>query len=130
MLKYNNIELTDQAEGSDILIINTCGFIDVAKEESINAILEAGELKKLGKIKEIYVAGCLSERYTEDMKLELPEVDNFFGVTDFKGIIESINPLQPSNLTGMRYVPEGTYSSYLKISEGCDNPCSFVLFQL
>ena len=125
MLKYNNIELTDQAEGSDILIINTCGFIDVAKEESINAILEAGELKKLGKIKEIYVAGCLSERYTEDMKLELPEVDNFFGVTDFKGIIESINPLQPSNLTGMRYVPEGTYSSYLKISEGCDNPCSF-----
>lgn len=125
LMNRNNIELTDEAEGADIVIINTCGFIDVAKEESINAILEAGEMKKLGKIKQLYVAGCLSERYTDELKTELPEVDNFFGVTDFKNIIEKINPDIAPNLTGMRFVPKGTYSAYLKISEGCDNPCSF-----
>lgn len=130
LLRRNSIELVDTADGADAVIINTCGFIDVAKEESINAILEAAELKRDGRIGSLYVAGCLSERYAGDLKTELPEVDAFFGVTDFSNILRTINPNPKHDLLGERYVAPGARSMYLKISEGCDNPCSFCAIPL
>ncbi len=130
LLKRNNITLSEQAEGADAVIINTCGFIDVAKEESINAILEAAEMKREGRIGELYVAGCLSERYMNDLEVEIPEVDAYFGVTDFMNILKTINPNYKHDLLGDRYIPEGTKSAYVKISEGCDNPCSFCAIPL
>lgn len=130
LLRRNNIELVDQADGADAVIINTCGFIDVAKEESINAILEAAEMKREGQIGKLYVAGCLSERYGDDMRKELPEVDAFFGVTDFTNILRTINPNPRHDLIGERYVAPGARSMYLKMSEGCDHPCSFCAIPL
>ncbi|MBC8144886.1 MAG: 30S ribosomal protein S12 methylthiotransferase RimO [bacterium] len=130
LLRRNRIELVEEAEGADAVIINTCGFIDVAKEESINAILEAAEMKREGRIGSLYVAGCLSQRYGADMRVELPEVDAFFGVTDFSNILRTINPNPLHDLLGERYVAPGSKSMYLKISEGCDNPCSFCAIPL
>jgi ribosomal protein S12 methylthiotransferase len=130
LLRRNSIELVDQADGADAVIINTCGFIDVAKEESVNAILEAAEMKREGRIGSLYVAGCLSERYSDDLRTELPEVDAFFGVTDFSNILRTINPNPKHDLLGERFVPPGSRSMYLKISEGCDNPCSFCAIPL
>jgi ribosomal protein S12 methylthiotransferase len=130
LLRRNSIELVEEAEGADAVIINTCGFIDVAKEESVNAILEAAEMKREGRIGSLYVAGCLSERYSGDLRMELPEVDAFFGVTDFSNILRTINPNPKHDLLGERYVAPGARSMYLKISEGCDNPCSFCAIPL
>jgi ribosomal protein S12 methylthiotransferase len=130
LLDRNNIELTDQVSGSDAVIINTCGFIDVAKEESVNAILEAAAMKRDGKVGQVYVAGCLSQRYMDDLEEEIPEVDAYFGVTDFANILKTINPNLKHDLISDRFVPEGTHSAYLKISEGCDNPCSFCAIPL
>lgn len=130
LLRRNSIELVDTAEGADAVIINTCGFIDVAKEESVNAILEAAELKREGRIGSLYVAGCLSERYSGDLRKELPEVDAFFGVTDFSNILRTINPNPKHDLLGERFVAPGARTMYLKISEGCDNPCSFCAIPL
>lgn len=130
LLRKNNIELADEAEGSDAVIINTCGFIDVAKEESVNAILAAAALKRDGKIGQLYVAGCLSQRYMNDLEEEIPEVDAYFGVTDFGNILKTINPNLKRDLISERFVPEGSKSAYIKLSEGCDNPCSFCAIPL
>lgn len=130
LLRRNNIELADEAEGSDAVIINTCGFIDVAKEESINTILAAAALKREGKLGQIYVAGCLSQRYMDDLEDEIPEVDAYFGVTDFGNILKTINPNLKKDLLSDRFVPEGARSAYMKLSEGCDNPCSFCAIPL
>lgn len=130
LLKKNRIEMTEEAEGSDAVIINTCGFIDVAKEESVNAILAAAAMKREGRIGSLYVAGCLSERYRSDLQKEIPEVDAYFGVTDFLNILRTINPNLKHDLISDRFVPEGSRSAYLKISEGCDNPCSFCAIPL
>ncbi len=130
LLRKNNIDLVDEAEGADAVVINTCGFIDIAKEESVNTILAAAAMKRDGLIGELYVAGCLSERYEGDLRTEIPEVDAFFGVTDFLRILKTINPNLKHDLISDRYVPPGTRSAYLKISEGCDNPCSFCAIPL
>jgi ribosomal protein S12 methylthiotransferase len=130
LLRKNNVELAEEADGADAVIINTCGFIDVAKEESVNAILAAAAMKRDGKIGEVYVAGCLSQRYMDDLEEEIPEVDGYFGVTDFANIIKTINPNLKHDLISERFVPEGAKSMYLKISEGCDNPCSFCAIPL
>jgi ribosomal protein S12 methylthiotransferase len=130
LLRRNSIELVDDVDGADAVIINTCGFIDVAKEESVNAILEAAELKREGRIGSLYVAGCLSERYGGELRNELPEVDAFFGVTDFSNILRTINPNPKHDLLGERFVRPGSRSMYVKISEGCDNPCSFCAIPL
>lgn len=130
LLKRNNLTLQDEPEGADAVVINTCGFIDLAKEESVNAILQAAALKRKGRIGQLYVAGCLSERYADDLRAELPEVDAFFGVTDFARILKTINPNPRLDLLGDRYVPEGSRSAYMKISEGCDRPCSFCAIPL
>ena len=130
LLRRNQLELVDEASGADAVIVNTCGFIDLAKEESVNTILDAVEMKKQGEIGALYVAGCLSERYRSDLERDIPEVDAWFGVTDFTNILRTISPNLKYDLISERFVPPGSKSAYLKISEGCDNPCSFCAIPL
>lgn len=129
-LKLNNLDLVDSAENADTVIINTCGFIDAAKEESINTILEATELKKQGKLKKVIVAGCLSERYMDELKNEIPEVDTFFGTEDYEGIVKEFGGNLKKELLGERELTSPKHFAYMKISEGCDNPCSFCAIPL
>ena len=129
-LKINDFELVDDPNNADSVIINTCGFIDTAKEESINAILEAAELKKENKVKKVIVAGCLSQRYEFELKNDIPEVDKYFGTEDYKGIIEELGGDLKTELLGERELTSPKHYTYLKISEGCDNPCSFCAIPL
>ena len=131
MLSRRGLVLEENAERADTVIINTCGFIDVAKKESVSEILEALELKKQGTIRNVFVAGCLSERYRSELKEELPEVDRFFGTQDFERMLEAVVPNsshEPNlqhDLLGERCLTTPRHFAYMKISEGCDNPCSF-----
>jgi len=129
-LNANNFEVTNTSENTDSVIINTCGFIDAAKEESINTILEAVALKKEGKIKKVIVAGCLSERFKEDLQKEIPDVDVFFGTEDYEGIVKEFGGDLKKELLGERSLTTPKHYAYLKISEGCDNPCSFCAIPL
>jgi ribosomal protein S12 methylthiotransferase len=129
-LKLNNFELVDHSDNADSVIINTCGFIDAAKEESVNTILEAVELKKRGKIKKIVVAGCLSERYKEDLLKEIPDVDVYFGTEEFEAVVKEFGGDLKKNLLGERALTTPKHYAYIKISEGCDNPCSFCAIPL
>ncbi len=129
-LKANKFRVTNTSENAETIIINTCGFIEAAKEESINTILEAVELKKQGKIKNVIVAGCLSERYKNELRKEIPEVDNYFGVEAFEGVVESVGGRLKRELLGERELTTPKHYAYLKISEGCDNPCSFCAIPL
>jgi ribosomal protein S12 methylthiotransferase len=128
-LTKSGFQIENDADASDTVIINTCGFIDVAKQESINAILEALELKKQGVVKNVFVAGCLSERYRSELEVELPDVDKFFGTQDFESIMRTLAPGETldlkANLLGERVLTTPKHFSYMKISEGCDHPCSF-----
>ncbi len=135
MLSRRNIALASSPEEADTVIINTCGFIDHAKKESISTILEAIELKKQGVIGTLYVAGCLSERYRSELQAEMPEVDRFFGTQDFEEILHEVIPESIAEDAGSfdlkyhlldeRLVSDHRHFAYLKISEGCDHPCSF-----
>lgn len=129
-IKANNITLVENSKDAETVIINTCGFIEAAKEESINTILEAVELKKQGKLKNIIVAGCLSERYKNDLVQEIPEVNSFHGVEDYEGILNILGGKLKYELLGERVVSTPKHYAYLKISEGCDNPCSFCAIPL
>lgn len=129
-LKLNKFNLTDDPNSADSVVINTCGFIDAAKEESINTILSAIELKKKGKLKKVIVAGCLSERYMNDLRKEIPEVDAFFGTEAYEGIVHEFGGNLKYELLGERVVSTPQHFAYLKISEGCDNPCSFCAIPL
>lgn len=124
-LKANNLTLADSAEHAEIVIINTCGFIDTAKEESVNTILEAVKLKETGTLKTLIVAGCLSERYGNELRKEIPEVDHFFGTEAYAPILKAISPDLKYSLLGERVISTPKHYAYMKISEGCDNPCSF-----
>lgn len=128
--KLNKFDLTDDPNQANSIVINTCGFIDAAKEESVNTILSAIELKKAGKIKKIVVAGCLSERYMNDLKKEIPEVDAFFGTEAYEGIVKEFGGNLKYELLGERVITTPKHFAYLKISEGCDNPCSFCAIPL
>lgn len=129
-LKLNQFDLVDDANSADSIVINTCGFIDAAKEESINTILSAIELKKKGKIKKVVVAGCLSERYVEDLRKEIPEVDAYFGTEAYEAIVDEFGGDLKYELLGERVITTPKHFAYLKISEGCDNPCSFCAIPL
>lgn len=129
-LKVNDFEIVDDPNEADSLIINTCGFINPAKEESINTILEATALKKENKVKKVYVAGCLSERYEVELKKDIPEVDKYFGTEDYKGIVEELGGRLKTELLGERELTTPKHFAYIKISEGCDNPCSFCAIPL
>lgn len=129
-IRINNLNITDNPNEADTVIINTCGFIEAAKEESINTILGAVELKKKGKIKKILVAGCLSARYKDDLTNEIPEVNKYFGTEDYDSIIRELGGELKYNLLGERFITAPSHSAYLKISEGCDHPCSFCAIPL
>ncbi|MCK9209821.1 MAG: 30S ribosomal protein S12 methylthiotransferase RimO [Ignavibacteriaceae bacterium] len=129
-LEANNFKLQSDPNEADTIIINTCGFIEAAKEESVNTILNAIALKNEGKIKKVIVAGCLSERYKDDLQKEIPEVDVFFGTENYEGIIKEIGGELKRELLGERLLTTPSYTAYLKISEGCDNPCSFCAIPL
>jgi len=126
-LKKSNIKLTEIPEEADTIIINTCGFLDQAREESIDSILEAADLKKTGNLKELIVMGCLVERYRGQLKKELPEVDKFFGVNDHRQIVSYITgkPFLKDDPLYFRSLLTPKHYAYLKIAEGCDNGCSF-----
>lgn len=124
-LQANNMTLARTAAEADALIINTCGFIDAAKEESVNTILEAAELKKRGSLQTLIVAGCLSERYGGELAQEIPEVDHFFGTEAYANILKALSPNLKYTLLGERKLSTPRHFAYLKISEGCDHPCSF-----
>ncbi len=125
--KANGIEVAHDAETPDgeVAIINTCGFIADAKEESIDTILEFAEAKKRGDIKKLYVMGCLSERYPGQLKTELPEVDKFYGKFDWKDIVGEIGATYRRDLMNERSLTTPEHYAYLKISEGCNRTCSY-----
>jgi len=128
-LKNNDVQIVDDENEADNVIINTCGFIEKAKEESINTILKAVKRKEAGLLKKVYVTGCLSDRYKPELEKDIPEVDKYFGATDKKHtIISLLNELgcdYKSELLGERELSTLRHFAYLKISEGCNNPCSF-----
>ena len=129
-IQLNKIKLTDDPNKAETVIINTCGFIEAAKEESINTILEAVAMKNNGKIKKVIVAGCLSERYKEDLLKEIPEVNVYFGTENYEGIIKELGGNLKKELLGERLLTTPSHTAYLKISEGCDHPCSFCAIPL
>ncbi len=128
--QLNGLEIIDNSRRADYIVINTCGFINDAKDESIRAILEAIDLKKSGKVKKVVVMGCLSERYKSELVEEIPEVDAYFGVTDYKGVLNELGLDLKKELLGERLITTPKHFAYLKISEGCDNPCSFCAIPL
>ncbi len=119
--------LVDNEHDADVIIVNTCGFIESAREESINTILNAANIKTQGRPSELLVAGCLSQRYESELRMDLPEVDGFFGVEDFRGILTHLGGTEAAHFArpGRRLLDSKKYYSYLKIAEGCDNECSF-----
>jgi len=128
--QLNGLEIINNPKKADYIVINTCGFINDAKDESIRAILEAVNLKKSGKAKKVVVMGCLSERYKSELAEEIPEVDAYFGVTDYKGVLNELGLDLKKELLGERLITTPKHFAYLKISEGCDNPCSFCAIPL
>lgn len=128
--KANGLSIINNPTQADYVVINTCGFINDAKDESIQAILEAVELKSAGKVKKVIVMGCLSERYKEELIEEIPDVDAYFGVTDFKGVLKELGLDYKKELLGERILSTPKHYAYLKISEGCNNPCSFCAIPL
>lgn len=122
--------LHDSDEASDIVIINTCGFINDAKEESIDTILRSVEAKKAGDIQKVYVTGCLSERYKKDLQSEIKNVDGFYGVNELPEVLNAFNVDYKNELLGERLLTTPNHYAYLKISEGCDRTCSFCAIPL
>lgn len=131
-LKGNKKDVFHQREdiNPDIVIINTCGFIDKAKQESIDTILKHAKEKEDGIIKKLYVTGCLSERYKDDLKIDIPEVDGFYGTRDLPELLKNFEAKYRNELLGDRIITTDSHYAYLKISEGCDRPCSFCAIPL
>src|SRR5690606_2238016 len=128
-LKANDKEVVHEGEGN-IVVINTCGFIDNAKEESINTILQLVEKKKQGEWDKVFVTGCLSERYKPDLIKEIPNVDQYFGTTELPGLLKALEADYKHELVGERVTTTPKNYAYLKIAEGCDRPCSFCAIPL
>ncbi len=126
-LRGNDIDATHEAQNDDanVVIVNTCGFIDNAKQESVDTILRYVEAKNEGVIDKVYVTGCLSERYKEDLEKEIPDVDAWFGTRELPNILKKFKADYKSELIGERLITTPNHTAYLKIAEGCDRPCSF-----
>src|SRR6201995_1542611 len=131
-LLVNDINVVHENAKLDhnIVVVNTCGFIDKAKEESINTILSQVDLKKRGKLDKVYVTGCLSERYRNDLETEIPEVDSWFGTLELPLILKEFNADYKKELLGERLLSTPKHYAYLKISEGCNRTCSFCAIPL
>ena len=128
-LKASNKDVVHEGEGN-IAVINTCGFIDNAKEESVNTILEYVRKKEAGEVDKVFVTGCLSERYKPDLEKEIPLVDQYFGTTDLPNLLKALGADYKHELIGERLTTTPKNYAYLKISEGCDRPCSFCAIPL
>jgi len=129
-LKGNNIQAThEESDGANVVIINTCGFIDSAKQESVDTILQYSEAKESGLIDKLYVTGCLSQRYKDDLVKEIPNVDAFFGTREVPALLSKFKADYKRELLGERITTTSHYA-YLKIAEGCDRPCSFCAIPL
>lgn len=131
-LLANNIDVVHENKKIDhnIVIVNTCGFIDKAKEESVNTILEQVELKRRGKLDKVYVTGCLSERYKNNLEEEIPEVDAYFGTMELPRILKTLEADYKAELVGERLLSTPSHYAYMKISEGCNRTCSFCAIPL
>jgi len=131
-LKGNGIDASheSQKDDSNIVVINTCGFIDNAKQESIDTILRYVDAKQEGLVEKVYVTGCLSQRYKDSLELEIPEVDSWFGTRDLSRLLKQLNANYKHELVGERILTNPSHFAYLKISEGCDRPCSFCAIPL
>lgn len=131
-LKANKFDVKheDDQHSADIVIVNTCGFIDNAKEESINTILQYAEEKSQGKLEKLIVTGCLSHRYKDDLQSEIPEVDAWFGTLDLPHLLRSVGADYKHELIGERLQTTPKHYAYVKISEGCNRPCSFCAIPL
>ena len=131
-LRGNGIETTHESKKDDanIVVINTCGFIDNAKQESVDTILRYVDAKEEGIVEKVYVTGCLSERYKDDLQKEIPDVDAWFGTRDLSRLLKQLNANYKQELVGERILTNPSHFAYLKISEGCDRPCSFCAIPL
>jgi ribosomal protein S12 methylthiotransferase len=131
-LAANDIDVEHESEQNDsnIIVVNTCGFIDNAKEESINTILNQARRKSNGEIEKLFVTGCLSERYKGDLEKEISDVDQFFGTTDLPKLLQALGADYKHELIGERVTTTPKHYAFLKIAEGCDRPCSFCAIPL
>ena len=131
-LQANDYDVVHDSEEEDanIIIVNTCGFIDLAKAESVNTILQYADIKKEGGIDKLYVTGCLSQRYKDDLEKEIPEVDAYFGTLELPGLLAKLNADYKHELIGERVLTTPQHFAYLKISEGCNRTCSFCAIPL
>ena len=132
-LKGNNFNVVHEAEvvaNDDIIIINTCGFIDNAKQESIDTILQYSELKDQGKVGKVIVTGCLSERYKPELEAEITNIDSWFGTNDLQSLLSSVDADYKHELIGERMLTTPSHFAYFKIAEGCNRPCSFCAIPL
>jgi len=131
-LKANKFEVEHESEedDSEIVIVNTCGFIDNAKQESVDTILSAATAKSEGRVEKLYVTGCLSERYKEDLVKEIPEVDAFFGTRELPALLKTLKADYKHELVGERLLTTPQHYAYFKIAEGCDRPCAFCAIPL
>src|ERR1700744_2795808 len=132
-LKGNNFNVVHEAErvaSDDIIVINTCGFIDNAKQESIDTILQYSELKEQGKVGKVIVTGCLSERYKPELEAEITNVDSWFGTNDLQNLLHSVGADYRHELIGERLLTTPSHFAYFKIAEGCNRPCSFCAIPL
>ncbi len=128
-LKANNKDVVHEQDGN-IVVINTCGFINNAKEESVNTILEYVQKKQDGDVDKVFVTGCLSERYKPDLQKEIPDVDQYFGTTELPSLLKALGADYKHELVGERLTTTPKNYAYLKIAEGCDRPCSFCAIPL
>ncbi len=130
-LSLNGFKVNHESEKkSDIVVINTCGFIGDAKEESVNTILHYINEKEEGRVEKVFVTGCLSERYKPDLQKEIPEVDEYFGTHDLPNLLKVLGADYKKELVGERLITTPKHYAYLKIAEGCDRPCSFCAIPL
>jgi len=130
-LRANDYDVIhDSNDDANIIIVNTCGFIDLAKEESINTIVQYADIKSKGGIDKLYVTGCLSQRYKDDLEKEIPEVDAYFGTLELPGLLARLNADYKYELIGERAITTPQHFAYMKISEGCNRTCSFCAIPL
>ena len=131
-LRGNGIDAIHESKKDDanVIVINTCGFIDNAKQESIDTILRYVDAKEEGIVEKVYVTGCLSQRYKDDLEKEIPQVDAWFGTRDLSRLLKQLNANYKHELVGERILTNPSHFAYLKISEGCDRPCSFCAIPL
>ncbi|SDT52726.1 SSU ribosomal protein S12P methylthiotransferase [Mucilaginibacter mallensis] len=132
-LKGNAFDVVHEAEkvnSNDIIVINTCGFIDNAKQESIDTILQYSELKEQGKVGKVIVTGCLSERYKPELESEITNIDAYFGTNDLQNLLQSVGADYKHELIGERMLTTPSHFAYFKIAEGCNRPCSFCAIPL